>query len=238
MPTPPGPYPSKLASSYCSPSSWPVPRRMARSTFSPGMFAAFAARIAVRRRGLEFDARPLMRAAMLITRMIRVNTRPRFASVAPFLCLIVAHFECPDMTHPRLFRVTAAWPGSSMEEFLRRRAVSENAGRLRPHSTPAVSLPNTTRTEERSPRKSAVLRPPNKITPMRRLTVNRKPLRNHGSLAQPPTSGNGLYSTVGHLVESDRFLHGHRASRHNPRTLPCLPAGTASSPSQPIPSNT
>jgi len=29
-----------------------------------------------------------------------------------------------------LFRVTAAWPGSSMEEFLRRRAVSENAGRF------------------------------------------------------------------------------------------------------------
>src|ERR1700694_2401108 len=103
---------------------------MARSTFSPGMFAAFAARIAVRRRGLEFGSPPPMRAAMLISRMIRVNTRPRFASVAPFLCLIVAHFECPDMTHPRLFRVTAAWPGSSMEEFLRRRAVSENAGRF------------------------------------------------------------------------------------------------------------
>src|SRR5712664_2006452 len=102
---------------------------MARSTFSPGMFAAFAARIAVRRRGLEFGSPPPMRAAMLISRMIRVNTRPRFASVAPFLCLIVAHFECPDMTHPRLSHVTAAWPGSSMEEFLRRRAVSEHPGR-------------------------------------------------------------------------------------------------------------
>jgi len=32
------------------------------------------------------------------------------------------------MTHPRLFHVTAAWPGSSMEELLRRRAVSVNAG--------------------------------------------------------------------------------------------------------------
>src|SRR5258706_8747349 len=130
MPTRAGPYPSKVDASYCSPSRWPVPRRMARSTFSPDMFAAFAARIAVRRRGLEFGSPPPMRAAMLISRMIRVNTRPRFASVAPFLCLIVAHFECPDMTHPRLFRVTAAWPRSSMEEFLRRRAVSENAGRL------------------------------------------------------------------------------------------------------------
>src|SRR6267143_5327595 len=77
-----------------------------------------------------------------------------------------------------------------------------------------------------------------KITPMRRLTVNRKPLRNHGSLAQPPTSGNGLYSTAGHLVEFDRFLHGRRASRQKTKVLPCLTAGTASSPSPPIPSNT
>src|SRR5882672_11987092 len=101
---------------------------MARSTFSPGMFAAFAARIAVRKRGLEFGSPPPMRAAMLISRMMRVNTRPRLASVAPFLCLIVAHFECPDMTHPRLFHVTTASPKSSIVEFLRRRAVSEHAG--------------------------------------------------------------------------------------------------------------
>src|SRR5713226_7998417 len=103
---------------------------MARSTLSLGMFAAFAARIAVRRRGLEFGSPPPMRAAMLISRIIRVKTRPRFASVAPFLCLIVAHFECPDITHPRLFHVTAARPRSSMQEFLRRRAVSEHAGQL------------------------------------------------------------------------------------------------------------
>src|SRR5260370_1211538 len=57
-------------------------------------------------------------------------TAPASAMLPPFLCLIVAHFECPDMTHPRLFHVTAAWPGSSMEEFLRRRAVSEHAGQL------------------------------------------------------------------------------------------------------------
>src|SRR5271155_1525980 len=73
---------------------------MARSTLSFGMFAPLAARIAVRRRGLEVGSPPPMRAAMLISRMMRVNTRPRFASVAPFLCLIVAHFECPDITHP------------------------------------------------------------------------------------------------------------------------------------------
>src|SRR5260370_41508828 len=72
----------------------------------------------------------LVAPEMLICRMIRVNTRPRFASVAPFLCLTVAHFECPDMTNPRLFHVTAAWPWSSMEEFLRRRAVSQHPGRF------------------------------------------------------------------------------------------------------------
>src|SRR5271168_1542794 len=64
------------------------------------MLAPLAAKIAVRRRGLELGSPPPMRAAMVISRMMRVNTRPRFASVAPFLCLIVAHFECPDMTHP------------------------------------------------------------------------------------------------------------------------------------------
>src|SRR5207244_4489863 len=81
---------------------------MARSMFSFGMFSFFAARIAVRRRGLEFGSPPPMRAAMVISRMIRVKARPRFASVAAFLCLIVAHFECPDITHPHLFHVTAA----------------------------------------------------------------------------------------------------------------------------------
>jgi hypothetical protein len=40
--------------------------------------------------------------------MIRVKTRPRFASVAAFLCLIVAHFECPDMTIPLLLLVAYA----------------------------------------------------------------------------------------------------------------------------------
>src|SRR5579859_2554452 len=104
MPTPPGPYPSKVTSSYCSPSSWPVPRITARSLLSFGMFSFFAARIAVRRRGLEFGSPPPMREAMVISRIRRVKTRPRLASVAAFLCLIVAHFECPDMTIPLLSR--------------------------------------------------------------------------------------------------------------------------------------
>ena len=34
-----------------------------------------------------------MRAAMVISRISRVKMRPRFASVAAFLCLIVAHLN-------------------------------------------------------------------------------------------------------------------------------------------------
>src|SRR5215475_7865104 len=73
---------------------------MARSMLSLGMFSPFAARIAVRRRGFELASPPPMRAAMVSSRIRRVNTRPRLASVAAFLCLMVAHFECPDMTLP------------------------------------------------------------------------------------------------------------------------------------------
>jgi len=63
--------------------------------------------------------------------------------------------------------------------------------------------------------------PPRKTTPVRRLTVNRKPLRTHGSLAQPPISGNGLYPTSGHLaVESDKHPHGRYAPHQRLMSLP------------------
>src|SRR5262249_23518506 len=48
-------------------------------------------------RGFVFGSPPPVRAAMVNSRISLVNARPRFASVAAFLCLIVAHFECPDM---------------------------------------------------------------------------------------------------------------------------------------------
>ena len=43
---------------------------------------------------------PPLRAAMLISLMMRVKTFPRLASRAAFLCLMVAHLECPDMIKP------------------------------------------------------------------------------------------------------------------------------------------
>ncbi len=116
-----------------------------------------------------------------------------------------------------------------MDRFFAAERFRRTPAAFRPHLEEAEWLPNV---------KLADVRPPRKTTPVRRLTVNRKPLRNHGSLAQPPISGNGLYSTAGHLVESDRLPQGRRASPQKHRGLPCLTAGTASSPSRRIPFNT
>src|SRR5436305_1916400 len=70
---------------------------MARLMLSCGMFSALAAAIAPRRRGLPSGSPPPPFAAMVISLIRRVNILPRLASSAPFLCLIVAHFEWPDM---------------------------------------------------------------------------------------------------------------------------------------------
>src|SRR5688572_6088654 len=80
-----------------APSSSPVPFWIARLMLSAGMLTLFALSTAVRRRGLEATSPPPMRAAMDISRMILVKILPRLASRAPFLCLIEAHLECPDM---------------------------------------------------------------------------------------------------------------------------------------------
>src|SRR5258708_4539405 len=94
---PPGPYASYCASSYDTPGSSPVPLRIARLMLSAGMFAAFASAITVRRRGFMSGSPPPLRAATVNSLMIRVKILPRLASSAPFLCLIDAHFEWPDM---------------------------------------------------------------------------------------------------------------------------------------------
>src|SRR5438046_2186484 len=38
---------------------------------------------------------------MMIARLNLLKSLPRLASMAPFLCLIVAQCECPDMAPPR-----------------------------------------------------------------------------------------------------------------------------------------
>src|SRR4029077_2638793 len=77
--------------------SSPVPRRIARLMFSAGMFAALASPMIVRRRGFMSGSPPPPRAATVNSLMMRVKILPRLASRAPFLCLIDAHLEWPDM---------------------------------------------------------------------------------------------------------------------------------------------
>src|SRR3984885_10551345 len=114
-PTPPGPYPSNVTSSRVSPSSVPAPRWMARSMLSLGMFSPLAVRIAVRRRGFVTGSAPPVRVAIVNSRMSLVKILPRRASVAAFLCLIVAHFECPDMNKP----FTGSVAGALLQPLLR-----------------------------------------------------------------------------------------------------------------------
>src|SRR6266508_4397781 len=70
---------------------------MARSMLSFGMLFAFASATAARRRRLASASPPPIRAAMVISLMMRVKTLPRLASAAPFLCLMVLHLLWPDM---------------------------------------------------------------------------------------------------------------------------------------------
>src|SRR2546429_972350 len=69
----------------------------ARLMLSVGMFKAFAALMAVLNRGLPSGSPPPKRAAIVISLISFVKARPRFASIAPFLCLILCHFEWPDI---------------------------------------------------------------------------------------------------------------------------------------------
>src|SRR5258708_39659837 len=66
--------------------------------FSAGMLAAFASAMIVRSRGFMSGSPPPPRAATVSSLMRRVKILPRLASRAPFLCLIEAHLEWPDMS--------------------------------------------------------------------------------------------------------------------------------------------
>src|SRR4030095_5100140 len=65
---------------------------------SLGILPALASRIALRRRALPSGSPPPERAATVISLMNLVNSLPRLASSAPFLCLILCHLECPDIS--------------------------------------------------------------------------------------------------------------------------------------------
>src|SRR6476619_7038320 len=67
---------------------------------SAGMFSSLASEIALRSRGLPSGSPPPVRAAIVISLITFVNMRPRLASMAPFLCLILCHLEWPDINTP------------------------------------------------------------------------------------------------------------------------------------------
>src|SRR5690625_7491736 len=65
---------------------------------SLGTEARFAFWMASKRVGLPAGSPPAVRAATSMSFTIFAQSLLRFASLAAFLCLVVAHFECPAMS--------------------------------------------------------------------------------------------------------------------------------------------
>src|ERR671926_1139827 len=83
-----------------APASAPEPRLTARSMLSFGTEDFFAFWMASYSVGLPAGSPPPIRAATSMFLMSLANILPRRASMTAFLCLVVAHFEWPDMTLP------------------------------------------------------------------------------------------------------------------------------------------
>src|SRR5262244_1769944 len=142
--TPPGPYPSYVISSNCSPGPPPVPFSMARLTLSAGMLAALADSIAALSRMLALGSPPPCLAATVISRRIFEKSFPRCTSALPFFRLIWDHRECPDIPSPSLLNgcfeplhalppTRPAFLGLGPAPLLARRLGHEGRARPRPH---------------------------------------------------------------------------------------------------------
>src|SRR4029079_10096610 len=94
-------------------STSPVPRLMARSMLSLGIDTSRALSMAYRSFRFMVGSPPPCRAAMMIARLSLLHSLPRLASMAPFLCLIVAQCEWPDMAD-LLDAVRARPPGPGL----------------------------------------------------------------------------------------------------------------------------
>src|SRR5438874_1728136 len=95
--TPLGPYPSyTTVSNALASASAPDPLAIARSMLSFGIEYDFAFSIAFCNARLPAGSPPPSFAATMIARDSFENSFPRFASAAPFLCLIEDHLLCPD----------------------------------------------------------------------------------------------------------------------------------------------
>src|ERR671938_424038 len=82
------------------PASAPDPRLTARSMLSFGTEDFFAFWMASYSVGLPPGSPPPVRAATSMFLMSLANILPRLASTTAFLCLVVAHFEWPDIALP------------------------------------------------------------------------------------------------------------------------------------------
>src|SRR4051812_19365602 len=80
------------------PASAPEPRLTARSMFSFGTDVRLAFWIASYSVGLPPGSPPPVRAATSMFLISLANSLPRRASMTAFLCLVVAHFEWPDIS--------------------------------------------------------------------------------------------------------------------------------------------
>ena len=74
----------------------PAPRAIARSIVSLGIEYDFAFSTAFWSDRLAAGSGPPSFAATMIALESFVKSLPRFASAAPFLCLMVDHLLCPD----------------------------------------------------------------------------------------------------------------------------------------------
>src|ERR687886_1064846 len=86
-----------MCSNACASAPVPAPRWIARSMLSFGIEYERAFSIAFWSARFPAGSGPPSRAATMIARESFENSFPRFASAAPFLCLIELHLLCPDM---------------------------------------------------------------------------------------------------------------------------------------------
>src|ERR1043165_5233278 len=91
-----------MFSYWAPPASAPLPRRTARSIVSFGTELFLAFWMASYSVGLPAGSPPPVRAATSTFLISLANILPRLASMTAFLCLVVAHFEWPDISYLRL----------------------------------------------------------------------------------------------------------------------------------------
>src|SRR4051812_14864401 len=115
--TPSGPYPSyTIVSNASASASAPEPLEIARSMLSRGIEYDFAFSIAFCSARLFAGSPPPSFAATMIAFESFEKSCPRFASAAPFLCLIDDHLLCPD---------NLCLPDGFQEQFMQPRVVGQ-----------------------------------------------------------------------------------------------------------------